>query len=129
MIVSINRMPEARTFPSMFEPIHGTGLDIAGNGIANRFGPFRTAAIMVDPLSEAEPARARMTAAEQPVTSVTTFAPDLGDTAKRGQVTDRVIAAVKKGTILDRGMHSFLDRCGSPAGACMAHASEPADID
>src|SRR5260221_2000945 len=46
-----NLNPE-RKFPSMFEPIHGSALDIAGQGIANPIGTFWTAVMMLQNISE-----------------------------------------------------------------------------
>jgi tartrate dehydrogenase/decarboxylase/D-malate dehydrogenase len=43
---SANINPE-RTFPSMFEPIHGSAPDIAGKGIANPLGAIWSAALML----------------------------------------------------------------------------------
>ena len=84
----------ARTYPSMFEPIHGSGFDIAGQGIANPVGAFWTAALLLDHLGEAEPAAALMTAVEQVLATGTAFTPDLGGEATTRAVTDRVIAAI-----------------------------------
>ncbi|MBQ1620898.1 MAG: 3-isopropylmalate dehydrogenase, partial [Selenomonas sp.] len=41
-----NLNPE-RTFPSMFEPIHGSAPDIAGKGIANPMGTVLSAAMLL----------------------------------------------------------------------------------
>src|SRR6185503_3564615 len=41
-----------RTFPSMFEPIHGSAPDIAGRGIANPIGAIWAGAMMIDHLGE-----------------------------------------------------------------------------
>ena len=46
-----NLNPE-RTFPSMFEPIHGSAFDIMGKGIANPVGTFWSAVMMLDHLGE-----------------------------------------------------------------------------
>jgi tartrate dehydrogenase/decarboxylase/D-malate dehydrogenase len=88
-----NLNPE-RAFPSMFEPIHGSGFDIAGQGIANPVGAFWTAALLLDHLGEAEPAAALMTAVEQVLATGTAFTPDLGGEATTRGVTDKVIAAI-----------------------------------
>src|SRR5205823_2289092 len=47
---SANLNPE-RTFPSMFEPIHGSAPDIAGKGIANPLAAILSAALMLEFLS------------------------------------------------------------------------------
>ena len=46
---SANINPE-RTFPSLFEPVHGSAPDIAGKGIANRIGMIWSGALMLDHL-------------------------------------------------------------------------------
>src|SRR4051812_22998443 len=46
-----NLNPE-RTFPSMFEPIHGSAFDIMGKGIANPIGTFWSTVMMLEHLGE-----------------------------------------------------------------------------
>ena len=41
-----------RTFPSLFEPVHGSAPDIAGKGIANPIGQIWSAALMLDHLGQ-----------------------------------------------------------------------------
>ena len=89
-----NLNPE-RTYPSMFEPIHGSGFDIAGQGIANPVGAFWTAALMLEHLGEGTAATALMTAVERTLATGAAFTPDLGGTATTRQVTDRVISAIR----------------------------------
>ena len=48
-----NLNPE-RTYPSMFEPIHGSAFDIMGQGVANPIGAFWTACMMLEHLGENE---------------------------------------------------------------------------
>jgi tartrate dehydrogenase/decarboxylase/D-malate dehydrogenase len=38
----------AKTFPSLFEPVHGSAPDIAGKGIANPIGQIWSAAMMLE---------------------------------------------------------------------------------
>jgi tartrate dehydrogenase/decarboxylase/D-malate dehydrogenase len=45
-----NLNPE-RTFPSMFEPIHGSAFDITGKGVANPIGTFWSSVMMLGRLS------------------------------------------------------------------------------
>ena len=40
-------------FPSMFEPVHGSALDLVGRGIANPIGAILSAAMMLDELGSA----------------------------------------------------------------------------
>ena len=52
-----NINPE-RTFPSMFEPIHGSAFDIMGKGIANPVGTFWSEVMMLEHLGEQQAAPA-----------------------------------------------------------------------
>lgn len=54
---SANINPEG-TYPSLFEPVHGSAPDIAGKGIANPIGQIWSASLMLDHLGEAEAAAA-----------------------------------------------------------------------
>ncbi len=51
---SANLNPE-RKFPSLFEPVHGSAPDIAGQGIANPIGQIWSAALMLEHLGQGEP--------------------------------------------------------------------------
>jgi tartrate dehydrogenase/decarboxylase/D-malate dehydrogenase len=88
-----NLNPE-RKFPSMFEPIHGSALDIAGRGIANPIGTFWTAVMMLDHLGESK-AAAKLMGAIEHATAARVFTPDLGGTAGTEQVTQAVCKAVE----------------------------------
>jgi tartrate dehydrogenase/decarboxylase/D-malate dehydrogenase len=87
-----NLNPE-RTFPSMFEPIHGSAFDITGTGIANPIATFWTASMMLEHLGEARAAARLMQAIEQ-VTAQRVFTPDLGGDARTRDVTAAVKAAL-----------------------------------
>ncbi|HXF16050.1 MAG TPA: tartrate dehydrogenase [Burkholderiales bacterium] len=87
-----NLNPERR-FPSMFEPIHGSALDIAGRGIANPIGTFWTAVMMLQHLGEMRGA-ARLMGAIEHVTSSRIFTPDLGGSATTRQVTEALCRAI-----------------------------------
>ena len=87
-----NLNPE-RTFPSMFEPIHGSAFDITGKGIANPIATFWTASMMLEHLGEPK-AAARLMAAIEKVTAKKIFTPDLGGTARTADVTKAVTEAL-----------------------------------
>jgi tartrate dehydrogenase/decarboxylase/D-malate dehydrogenase len=87
---SANLNPEGR-FPSMFEPVHGSAPDIAGQGIANPIGAIWSAALMLDHLGLSDQALQIMRAIEQ-TTAAGTLTPDLGGTCTTHQVTDAIIA-------------------------------------
>jgi tartrate dehydrogenase/decarboxylase/D-malate dehydrogenase len=84
-----NLNPE-RTFPSMFEPIHGSAFDITGKGVANPIATFWTASMMLEHLGEAK-AAARLMKAVEAVCAQRIFTPDLGGKARTRDVTRAVI--------------------------------------
>jgi tartrate dehydrogenase/decarboxylase/D-malate dehydrogenase len=88
-----NLNPE-RTFPSMFEPIHGSAFDITGKGIANPIATFWTAAMMLEHLGEPQAAQRLMNAIEA-VTESGLQTPDLGGKATTAQVTRAVCESVR----------------------------------
>jgi tartrate dehydrogenase/decarboxylase / D-malate dehydrogenase len=89
-----NLNPERR-FPSMFEPIHGSAFDIAGQGVANPIGTFWTGAMMLEHLGEMHAAERLMRAIEK-VTADTRFhTPDLGGLARTSEVTAAVCHALE----------------------------------
>ena len=59
-----NINPE-RKHPSLFEPVHGSAPDIAGQGIANPVGQIWSGALMLEFLGHAEAARAIVAAIER----------------------------------------------------------------
>lgn len=83
-----NLNPE-KTFPSMFEPIHGSAFDIAGKGIANPVGSFWTAAMMLENLGETT-ACERLMAAIERLTASGLQTKDLGGTATTRDVTQAI---------------------------------------
>ena len=89
-----NLNPE-RTYPSMFEPIHGSAFDITGRGIANPVGTFWTATMMLEHLGEPAAADRLMRAIERVTADPGLHTPDLGGRATTRMVTDAVIAAIR----------------------------------
>jgi len=87
-----NLNPE-RTFPSMFEPIHGSAFDITGKGIANPLATFWTASLMLEHLGEAS-AAARLMQAIEAVTAEGVLTPDLGGVHDTRAVTNAVKRAL-----------------------------------
>jgi tartrate dehydrogenase/decarboxylase/D-malate dehydrogenase len=87
---SANLNPEA-IYPSMFEPVHGSAPDIAGQGIANPIGAIWSAALMLDNLGLTVEA-ARVMRAIEATTASGLLTPDLGGTATTRQVTDAILA-------------------------------------
>jgi len=89
-----NLNPE-RTFPSMFEPIHGSAFDIMGKGIANPIGTFWSAVMMLEHLGEMPAARRLMQAIERVTADKRFHTPDRGGTARTADVTAAVLDAIK----------------------------------
>src|SRR5262245_48883352 len=83
-----------RTFPSMFEPIHGSAPDIAGKGIANPIGAIWAGALMLDHLGRRDLHDRVIGAIEQVVAEGTYLTPDLGGSATTEAVADAVIRAL-----------------------------------
>ena len=88
---SANINPQG-TYPSMFEPVHGSAPDIAGQGIANPIATIWTLAMMLEHLGESEAAQA----CEEAMEAVLTAGPesrtkDLGGTATTASCTEAVI--------------------------------------
>jgi tartrate dehydrogenase/decarboxylase / D-malate dehydrogenase len=91
-----NLNPE-RTYPSMFEPIHGSAFDIVGKGIANPIGTFWSTVMMLEHLGEPKAAARLMRAIERVTADPKLHTPDLGGKATTKQVT----AAVKNALLGD----------------------------
>ena len=89
---SANLDPERR-HPSMFEPVHGSAPDIAGQGIANPVAAIWSAALMLDHLGLPEEA-ARVMRAIEAATGAGVLTPDLGGTATTEEVGAAVVAAL-----------------------------------
>lgn len=88
-----NLNPE-RTFPSMFEPIHGSAFDIMGKGVANPIGTFWSAVMMLDHLGEKDAAGRLMNAIERVTADKRFHTPDLGGTARTADVTAAVVDTI-----------------------------------
>lgn len=85
-----NLNPEGR-FPSMFEPIHGSAPDIAGQGIANPLATLWSASQMLGHLGHDEWARRVLGAIERVLQDGGTLTPDLGGSASTGELGERVV--------------------------------------
>jgi 3-isopropylmalate dehydrogenase len=93
LAASANLNPD-RTAPSMFEPVHGSAPDIAGQGIANPLAAILSLAMMLDHLGMARSAARVRTAVGQVLARGTTRTPDLGGTASTAAVGQSVRAAL-----------------------------------
>lgn len=91
---SANLNPE-RAFPSMFEPVHGSAPDIAGQGIANPIGQIWAGAMMLEHLGHAE-AASEVLAAIEAVLQDGPRTPDLGGRARTEDVGRAIAEAVAR---------------------------------
>jgi len=88
---SANLNPE-RTWPSMFEPVHGSAPDIAGQGIANPIGQIWSGAMLLEHLGHPDAAAAIMAAIERVLLQPRHLTPDMGGKATT-EALGRAIAA------------------------------------
>ena len=88
-----NINPE-REFPSMFEPVHGSAPDIAGQGIANPIGEIWSAAMMLDHLGQHHAAADIVNAIETVIRESDVKTPDMGGKANTQELGQAVIDAL-----------------------------------
>ncbi len=93
---SANLNPE-RSAPSLFEPVHGSAPDIAGQGIANPLAAIRSAAMMLDFLGEQAAARAIDNAVNAHLHEGILRTPDLGGSATTNQVGNDIAGRISGG--------------------------------
>ena len=85
-----NINPE-REFPSMFEPVHGSAPDIAGQGICNPIGEIWSAAMMLEHLGHKEAADDIVTAIETVIRDSNVKTPDMGGKANTRELGKAVV--------------------------------------
>ena len=95
LAASANLNPE-REHPSLFDPVHGSAPDIAGQGKANPIGAIWSGALLLRHLGE-EAAAARIEAAIDRVTLEGEFLTgELGGRASTSEVGDAIAAEVRR---------------------------------
>lgn len=87
---SANINPE-RTYPSMFEPIHGSAPDIAGKGIANPIAQIWSISMMMDHLGLPEIGASILESIEQVLMEGKVLTPDLGGKASTKDVGAEIV--------------------------------------
>ena len=91
---SANLNPE-RTYPSLFEPVHGSAPDIAGKGIANPIGQIWSGALMLDFLGHKDAANAIVAAIERVLADASApRTPDLGGRASTSDLGRAIAEAL-----------------------------------
>ena len=86
----------SREFPSMFEPVHGSAPDIAGQGIANPIAMILSAAMMLDFLGLPDAARVVESAVSAVLAEGKALPRDLGGSASTAQVTAEVLGKLRQ---------------------------------
>jgi tartrate dehydrogenase/decarboxylase/D-malate dehydrogenase len=82
----------ARTFPSMFEPVHGSAPDIAGRGVANPMAAMLAGAMMLDFLAESAAASMLENAVLRVLADGSVLTPDLGGTGTTADITAAILS-------------------------------------
>ncbi|MEN3792432.1 tartrate dehydrogenase [Fulvimarina sp. MAC3] len=90
---SANINPEG-DYPSMFEPVHGSAPDIAGQGIANPIGQIWSAAMMLDHLGRPEAAAAVIEAIETVIADPASRTKDMGGKATTAECGEAIAQAL-----------------------------------
>ncbi len=90
---SANINPE-KEFPSMFEPVHGSAPDIAGQGIANPIGQIWTAAMMLEHLGHRDAHDAILAAIEDTIRERDHLTRDMGGDASCADCGSAIAARV-----------------------------------
>jgi tartrate dehydrogenase/decarboxylase/D-malate dehydrogenase len=90
---SANINPDRR-FPSMFEPVHGSAPDIAGQGIANPIGQIWSGGMMLDHLGHHDAAQAVERAIETVLAEPGLHTPDMGGKATTGELGQAIASAI-----------------------------------
>src|SRR4051794_20889629 len=93
LAASANINPE-RTYPSMFEPVHGSAPDIAGKGIANPLAAILSVGMMLEFLGHKKAAAAVHNGVATVLKARKPRTPDLGGNATTRDVADAVVAVV-----------------------------------
>ena len=94
LAASMNVNPDGGV-PAMFEPVHGSAPDIAGQGIANPTGAVWAGAMMFDHLGEVGAARAVMDSIESVLAAGGSVTRDLGGRASTSEMADAFAAGVR----------------------------------
>ncbi|WP_329066868.1 tartrate dehydrogenase [Amycolatopsis sp. NBC_01480] len=82
-------------YPSMFEAVHGSAPDIAGQGIANPVAQILAGAMMLEHLGETVAAQAIRAAVDEVLTAGAELTPDLGGTATTTRLGTAVAEALR----------------------------------
>ena len=97
LVGGLGLAPSANLHPgrhAMFEPVHGSAPDIAGQGIANPTATVLAGCMMLDHIGQGDVASRIRRAVEKTIREGRVLTRDLGGTATTDEFTDAVIAAL-----------------------------------
>jgi tartrate dehydrogenase/decarboxylase/D-malate dehydrogenase len=94
LAASANLNP-TREFPSMFEPVHGSAPDIAGQGLANPMAAIWTASLLLEHLGEATAGVAVFEALRKVAREGRVRTADLGGHSRTADVGEAVLQALR----------------------------------
>jgi tartrate dehydrogenase/decarboxylase/D-malate dehydrogenase len=83
--------PLDKTYPGLFDPVHGSAPDIAGKGLANPIAAILTAKLMLDYLGEEEASGLLLRAVSQNLLERKIRTIDLGGRSKTSEVGDEIV--------------------------------------
>ena len=89
-----NINPE-KDYPSMFEPVHGSAPDIAGQGISNPIGQIWSGAMMLEHLGHKDASDAIVTAIEKLLKDTDVRTRDMGGKAMCTELADAIVELIK----------------------------------
>ena len=116
-----------RRFPSMFEPVHGSAPDIAGQGVSNPIGTILSGALMLDHFGLHDEA-ARLQKAVDATTGSGVLTRDIGGTANTDQVVDAIIDNLQVSSTLAWTAAGPGHRRAGPAGRPADRARPPPHV-
>lgn len=90
--------PKDRTYPGLFDPVHGSAPDIAGKAVANPIAAILTAKMMLDYLGEEEAGSLLYRAVSQNLGERRVRTIDLGGQARTHQVGDEIVRILRSMT-------------------------------
>ena len=91
---SANINPE-KEFPSMFEPVHGSAPDIAGQGISNPIGAIWAGAMMLDHLGFGDVHDTIVSAVEEVLRKGDILTRDMGGSASTEEIGSAILEALR----------------------------------
>ncbi|MEM6495352.1 MAG: isocitrate/isopropylmalate family dehydrogenase, partial [Pseudomonadota bacterium] len=91
-----NINPE-KDYPSMFEPVHGSAPDIAGQNISNPIGQIWSGAMMLEHLGHPQAAKAIVDAIEHVIKDRSALTADMGGKANTQELGDAIASLVASG--------------------------------